>query len=207
MDRNPRSAATIWLTGIPRSGKSTLAFALERHLREAGVECAVLDGDDLRRHLWPELGFSRQDRDLNVSRIGHLAALLAGHGIVPIVAAVSPYRDARENVRMRLGRFVEIYCRCPVEVASARDFKGLYDRARRGEGAPVTGAGAAYEEPPDPQVVVSTDVESVEESMNRILASLERCLGMALHDAEGAVIKAEGSNFRETGNGAIGIRP
>lgn len=161
-------AITVWLTGIPRSGKTTLAYALRERFWEIGQRSAVLDGDEIRERLSPDLGFSERDRELNVRRIGYVASLLTRNGVISIVAAVSPYRSGRDQNRELLEKFVEIYCHCPVDVAARRDFKGIYERAQRGEIRGVTGLDAPYEVPISPEATVNTGTESVAESLEKI---------------------------------------
>lgn len=166
-------ALTIWFTGLSCSGKTTLAQGLRVRLEGVGTIVQVLDGDEVRRRLSPGLGFTKQDRDTNIQRIGQMANVLSQNGITVVVAAVSPYRIARDLVRNEIGRFVEVYCRCPISVAERRDLKGLYMRARRGEITSVAGIDAPYEEPLTPEVVADTDVETIEESLNKIWAKLQ----------------------------------
>ena len=164
---------TIWLTGLPCSGKSTLARALGAALKDRGCAVEILDGDEVREHLSRGLGFSRADRDENIRRIGYVARLLSRNGVATIVAAVSPYRGARAEVRAGVERFVEVFVKCPVEVCIQRDVKGLYKRALEGQLANMTGIADPYEEPLQPDLVVATDQESVDACLTRILNSLE----------------------------------
>jgi adenylylsulfate kinase len=163
---------TVWLTGLPASGKSTLAQALQERFREVKHNVEVLDGDAIRRTISNDLGFSREDRDENVRRIGNIAGLLASNGVTVIVAAVSPYRAARDLNRHDIENYLEVYCRCPLEVAETRDPKGIYRRARAGELRHVTGIDDPYEEPLHPEVIVDTDKETVIESLENIWAAL-----------------------------------
>jgi len=164
---------TVWFTGLPSSGKSTLAGLLSEALRQRGLAVELLDGDEVRTVLTRGLGFSREDRDENIRRIAWVAKVLTRNGVVAITAAISPYRAARDHARQEIGRFVEVYVACPVEVCIQRDVKGLYARALRGEIEQFTGVSDPYEEPLQPEVVVRTDVESPEESLQRIVGSLE----------------------------------
>jgi ATP sulfurylase/adenylyl-sulfate kinase len=164
---------TIWLTGLSGAGKSTLARGLAAALRERGRRVEVLDGDEVREHLSKGLGFSKQDRDTNIRRIAYVARLLTRNGVVTIVAAISPYREVRDEARQQIGAFVEVYIHCPLEELVRRDVKGLYARALRGEIPQFTGVSDPYEEPLAPEVVVHTDRERPEESVARILAYLE----------------------------------
>lgn len=167
---------TLWLTGMSGAGKSTLSAPLARRLRALGRRVEVLDGDEVRTHLSKGLGFSREDRDTNIRRIGFVANLLSRNGVVAITAAISPYRAVRDEVRAMVtrdgGAFVEVYVSCPVEVLAARDVKGLYKKALAGEIPQFTGVSDPYEPPLAPEVVVASDRETVDESVERILARL-----------------------------------
>ena len=165
--------ATLWLTGLPCSGKSTLAFRIGQELEHRGHEVEVLDADVLRAGICRGLGFSKQDRDENVARIGWVCGALNRHGVVAIAAVVSPYREARTRLRTSLQRFVEIYVDAPVSVCMERDVKGLYAKAKRGEIAHFTGLDDPYEEPLTPEIVVATARMNVDESARHILAALE----------------------------------
>jgi adenylylsulfate kinase len=162
----------VWFTGLPSSGKSTLARALEGALRSRGQRVEVLDGDEIRARLGRGLGFTREDRDENVRRIAFVARLLARQGVVAITAAISPYREVRDEARSENGRFVEVYVRCPLEVCIARDVKGLYRRALAGEIPNFTGISDPYEEPLRPELVVDTEGEGPEVGLSRILRTL-----------------------------------
>jgi adenylyl-sulfate kinase len=167
------SGFVVWFTGLSGSGKSTLGAMLAAELRHRGLPVEVLDGDEVRTHLSKGLGFSREDRDTNVRRIGFVAKLIARSGGCAITAAISPYRALRDEQRAATGRFVEVYCRCPVLVLAERDVKGLYKKALAGEIKHFTGVDDPYEEPDHPEVTVDTSAESREESLHRILARLE----------------------------------
>ena len=162
----------VWFTGLPSSGKSTLAGLLEEKLSSNGHRVEVLDGDEVRERLSRGLGFSKKDRDENVRRIAYVAKLLSRHNVVAITAAISPYRDAREDARREIGRFLEVYVKCPVEVCIQRDVKGLYQKALSGEILHFTGVSDPYEEPTDPDVVIQSDQETPEESLERILSAI-----------------------------------
>jgi adenylylsulfate kinase len=179
--RSPKHAApnearrrgfTLWLTGLPCSGKSTLSNHVAPLLREHGHDVEVLDGDVVRRDLCKGLGFSREDRDTNVLRIGFVADLLTRHGVTVIVAAVSPYAAVRDQVRQRIGRFVEVYVECPLEECERRDVKGMYQKARAGLIPAFTGVDDPYEPPTAPEVTVRTREEGVAESARAIFAKL-----------------------------------
>ncbi len=164
---------TLWFTGLPSSGKSTLARRVEEILLERGMNVEVLDGDEVRENLSKGLGFSKEDRDTNIRRIGFVAKLLARNGVVAITAAISPYRDVRDEMRRAIGRFVEVYVECPIDVLKERDVKGLYKKALAGEIKHFTGVDDPYEPPLKPEVVVHSDREGVDESVARIVGTLE----------------------------------
>jgi adenylylsulfate kinase len=168
------SGYTLWFTGLSGAGKSTLSVAVAGVLRERGQRVEVLDGDVVRTNLSKGLGFSREDRDTNIRRIGFVANLLSRNDVVAVVAAISPYRATRAEVRADIGRFVEVHVRCSLEELIRRDVKGLYQRALRGEVAQFTGVSDPYEPPLNPEVVVDTDQESVEQSVGKIVSALER---------------------------------
>ena len=164
---------TIWFTGLSGAGKSTIAAIIERSLRAAGAKVEVLDGDVVRTHLSKGLGFSKEDRDTNIRRIGFVAEMLSRHGVIAIVAAISPYRQVRDEVRGRIGNFVEVYVECPIEVLAERDVKGLYKKALAGEIGSFTGISDPYEPPLHPDVVVNSSLETPEQSARKIWAKLE----------------------------------
>jgi adenylyl-sulfate kinase len=164
---------TLWLTGLPRAGKSTVAGLIAGRLRSMGVErIEVLDGDEVREGLCRDLGFSRSDREENIHRITYVSKVLTRNGVVVLVAAISPYRESRERAREEIGSFVEIWCRASVEACAARDYKGLYEKAMRGEIDNLTGVNDPYEEPEDADLVLATDGESPEESADKVMALL-----------------------------------
>lgn len=165
---------TLWFTGMSGAGKSTISRQLELRLREHGARVEVLDGDVVRTHLSKGLGFSKEDRDENVRRIGFVCELLSRNGVIAIAAAISPYRDVRNEVRARIPNFVEIHVDCPVEVLAERDVKGLYKRALAGEIPHFTGISDPYEPPLSPEVTVNSSSETPEESVEKIWATLER---------------------------------
>jgi adenylyl-sulfate kinase len=163
----------IWLTGLSGAGKSTLAERLVARLREQGAKVELLDGDFVRTNLSQGLGFSREDRDTNIHRIGFVAELLTRHGVIVVVAAISPYRNARDQVKGKIPNFVEVHVDCPIEVLTARDTKGLYKRALAGELANFTGISDPYERPLNPSLVIHSDRESVDEGLAKIWRELD----------------------------------
>ena len=165
---------TIWLTGLSGAGKSTLAVALRTRFEKFASQVEILDGEELRKHSSAGLVFTKADRDEHIRRIGETAKRLTENQAVVIVAAISPYREARDEIRRKIAYFVEVYCRCPLEIAEARDTKGLYKRARRGELICFTGIDDPYEEPLQPEVVVDTNKETVSESVHKICSALHR---------------------------------
>lgn len=164
---------TLWFTGLSGAGKTTLARLVETELNSRGHKVEVLDGDIIRTNLSKGLGFSKEDRDTNIRRIGFVCHLLARNDVVAIAAAISPYRQIRDEVRRQLGSFVEVYCKCALEVLVERDVKGLYKKALAGEIKDFTGVDDPYEPPLEAEVVVETDHETPEESAARIVARLE----------------------------------
>jgi adenylyl-sulfate kinase len=164
---------TLWFTGLPSSGKSTLARRVEEILLERGMNVEVLDGDEVRENLSKGLGFSKQDRDTNIRRIGFVAKLLSRNGVVAITAAISPYKDVRDEMRRAIGRFVEVYVACPIDVLKERDVKGLYKKALAGEIKHFTGVDDPYEAPVKPEIHIDSDRESVDESVAKIIRTLE----------------------------------
>lgn len=160
--------ATIWLTGLSGAGKTTITQALEQKLQAGGYEIEVLDGDVVRTNLTKGLGFSKADRDENIRRIGFVANLLTRHGVIVLVSAISPYREMREEVRKRIGNFVEVFVNAPLNVCEERDVKGLYQQARKGEIKGFTGIDDPYEAPLNPEVECRTDLEEVEESVAKV---------------------------------------
>lgn len=171
---NSENAPAIWLTGLSGAGKTTLGCALLERLGNEGRRVELLDGDTLRKHLCRGLGFSRADRDENIRRIAFVASLLARHGVIPIVAAISPYREARREARELIGNFIEVWVNAPLDVCEMRDPKGLYRKARAGEIPAFTGIDDPYEPPAAPEVECRTDVESLAESVEKVLRELRR---------------------------------
>jgi adenylyl-sulfate kinase len=164
---------TLWFTGLSGAGKSTLANMIAKELLARGHRVELLDGDEIRTNLSKGLGFSKEDRDTNIRRIGYVAKLLARNGVVAITAAISPYREIRDEVRRSHDRFVEVYVKCSIDKLVERDVKGLYKKALKGEIASFTGISDPYEEPYNPELVVESDRETPQESLRRLLNRLE----------------------------------
>lgn len=165
---------TLWFTGLSGAGKSTLSNLVLQRLVKYGAKVEVLDGDVVRTHLSKGLGFSKEDRDENIRRIGFVCQLLSRNGVIAIAAAISPYRSVREEVRSRIPSFVEVYMACPVEVLAERDVKGLYKKALAGEVKQFTGVSDPYEPPVAPEITVHSSTETPEESLERIWDTLKR---------------------------------
>jgi adenylyl-sulfate kinase len=174
MNLNHHGGCTVWFTGLSGAGKSTLANLIEKDLRARGMRVEVLDGDVIRTHLSKGLGFSKADRDTNIRRIGWVCEVLSRNGVVAIAAAISPYREIRDEVRGKIGRFVEVYVTAPIDVLTERDVKGLYKKALAGEIKNFTGVDDPYEPPLDPEVVCHSDgSETPQESAAKVLRKLE----------------------------------
>ena len=171
-----RPGATVWLTGLPSAGKSTIARALADRLRAEGHRVELLDGDELRTHLTADLGFSRSDRDTNVQRVGFVARLLARNGIIVLVPVIAPYAAARAKVRSEHDAdgttFVEVHVATPLELCAERDVKGLYAKQRAGELSGLTGVDDPYEIPQSPELRLDTQDLTVDESATRVYAAL-----------------------------------
>ncbi len=166
---------TLWFTGLSGAGKSTLATLVAAELRERGSNVEIMDGDAVRTNLSKGLGFSKEDRDTNIRRIGYVCNLLSRNGVVAMSAAISPYMAVRDEVRrMTESRFVEVYVECPIDVLTERDVKGLYKKAIAGEIKNFTGISDPYEGPEDPEIRVHSDTQSVAESAQHIIDRLER---------------------------------
>jgi len=174
--RNGYKGVVLWFTGLPSSGKSTLAHQLERTLFERNCNAYVLDGDNIRHRLNKDLSFAPEDRKENIRRIGEVANLFADAGVITIAAFISPYREDRDQARALNdpGRFFEVYCKCSLETCEQRDPKGLYRRARKGEVEAFTGISAPYEEPENPEVLVETDRCSLDACVYQIVDYLEK---------------------------------
>ena len=163
---------TVWFTGLPSSGKSTLARMLEKVLNDMDFHVEVLDGDEVRLRLSKGLGFSKEDRDENIRRISYVAKIITRCGAVAITCAISPYREIRDEARKEIGRFVEVYVKCSLEECIKRDVKGLYKKALSGEIKNFTGISDPYEAPLNPEIVVETHKETQEESLSKIVSGL-----------------------------------
>lgn len=162
----------IWLTGLPGSGKTTIGRILQTKLKERGLKVELFDGDEVRKQLSPDLGFTKQDRELHAKRVAYLSKLLARNGIIAIVSLISPYRSFRAFARQEIGNFVEVYVRCSLETCMKRDPKGLYKKALRGEIKDLTGVQDPYEEPVNPEVVVDSELQDPEHGAEKILCTL-----------------------------------
>ena len=173
MTANQPKGFCIWFTGLSGAGKSTLSQAVSEILRGRGRNVEILDGDEVRENLSKGLGFSREDRDTNIRRIGYVCHLLSRNGVISISAAISPYRIVRDENRRRIVHFVEIFVKCPIDVLVQRDVKGLYKKALAGEIKNFTGISDPYEEPLEPEIVVESDKETVEHSTRKIIRYLE----------------------------------
>lgn len=163
---------TVWLTGLSGSGKSAISHLLGKKLKEWGRNVEILDSDVVRTNLCQGLGFHKQDQGICVQRIAFVCKLLTRNGVAVISASISPYREARENARKEIGNFIEVYAKCPPEVCAQRDIEGMHNRALRGEIQDSPGASDPYEEPLNPELVVETEKETVEESANKIVNKL-----------------------------------
>jgi len=166
---------TLWFTGLSGAGKTTISGILEKELRERGSKLEILDGDVVRENLSKGLGFSKEDRDTNIRRIAFVADLLSRNGVPVITAAISPYKEIRDEARQTMGdRFIEVYVKASVDTCAERDVKGLYKKAFAGEIKEFTGVSDPYEAPENPEVVCDTESESAEESAQKLIAYLEQ---------------------------------
>jgi len=163
---------TVWFTGLSGAGKTTISRAVDKELKSYSYNVEILDGDVVRQNLTKGLGFSKEDRDENIRRVGFVAGLLTRNQVIVLVSAISPYQEIRQEVRERIGNFVEVYVNAPLEVCEQRDVKGLYKKARAGEIKNFTGIDDPYEPPLNPDVECRTDLESLEESVSKVLAKL-----------------------------------
>jgi adenylylsulfate kinase len=164
---------TLWFTGLSGSGKSTISERVAHRLQKMGLPVEILDGDIVRTHLSKGLGFSQEDRDENIKRVGFVCQLLTRNGVPNIASVISHYRAARDYNRQKINNFVEVYVACPVEVCAQRDVKGLYQKAMAGEIKHFTGVDDPYEEPLNPEITCHTDKESIEESVEKVVKKLQ----------------------------------
>lgn len=164
---------TLWFTGLSGAGKTTISAVIAQKLRDAKYKLEVLDGDVVRTNLTKGLGFSKEDRDTNVRRIGFVANLLTRNGVIVIVSAISPYRAVRDELKEKIGSFVEIFVNAPVEECEKRDVKGLYKKARAGEIKQFTGISDPYEPPLTPEIECRTDLEELDESVEKVMSYLK----------------------------------
>ncbi len=164
---------TVWFTGMSGAGKTALAVVLERELLRRGLKVERLDGDIVRQSLTRDLGFSKEDRDTNIERVTFVAKLLTRNGVAVLCSFISPYRAVRAKVKEEVGNFVEVYCHAPLEVLIERDVKGMYKKAIAGEIKHFTGISDPYEVPEKPEVTINSGVETIEESLSKILRKLE----------------------------------
>jgi adenylylsulfate kinase len=164
---------TLWFTGLPCSGKSAVADRVAEILKRQGLRVERLDGDIVRQSLTRDLGFSKEDRNENIHRVTFVAKLLTRNGVAVLTSFISPYREIRAHARQEIGNFVEVYVRCPLDVCMERDIKGMYTKALKGEIKEFTGISDPYEEPLNPEIVLETDKESLEESANKVLKRLK----------------------------------
>ena len=165
---------TVWFTGLPSSGKSSIARILERQFRKWNIKTELLDGDIIRTNLSKGLGFSKEDRETNIKRLGFVCHLLTKNGICAIASAISPYREGRDYNRKMIGNFFEVYVKTSLEECEKRDVKGLYQKARAGGIKNFTGVNDPYEEPLHPDMVCETERETAEESAAKVIQGLER---------------------------------
>lgn len=191
-----RRGFTVWFTGLPSAGKSTLAELLAAELRQGGHGVEVFDGDVVRTHLCKGLGFSKEDRDENIRRIGFVCAMVTRHGGAAIAAAISPYRAIRDEVRSKVGNFVEVYVETTIETCIKRDVKGLYKKALAGEIKGFTGVDDPYEPPENPELTICTENETPQESATKILRKIEE-LGYLTPAKAPALTPEEESRIRQ----------
>lgn len=192
LNAHQQPGVTVWFTGLSGAGKSTISRAVETWLKTYEYKVEILDGDVVRQNLTKGLGFSKEDRDENIRRIGFVAHLLTRNQVIVLVSAISPYRAVRQEVRERIGNFVEVYVNAPLEVCEQRDVKGLYKKARAGEIKSFTGIDDPYEPPLNPEVECRTHLETLEESVFKVLTKL-RELGYL-----GLMVRVPNSQYSKT---------
>jgi adenylyl-sulfate kinase len=168
-----QKGVTVWFTGLSGAGKTALAIRLEQELRQRGLRVERLDGDIVRQGLTSDLGFSKEDRDKNIERVTFVAKLLTRNGVAVLCSFISPYRQARANARQQTGNFIEVYCHAPLETLIKRDVKGLYKKALAGEIENFTGISDPYEEPVNPEVIINSATETIEQSLAKVLGKLQ----------------------------------
>lgn len=168
-----QQGVVVWFTGFSGAGKSTIADALTKKLKSEGYQLEVLDGDEVRENLTKDLGFSKEDRDTNIRRIGFVARLLARNGVIVLVPVISPYRAIREEMRASIDNFVEVFVNAPISVCEERDVKGLYKKVREGQIKQFTGISDPYEPPTNPEVECRTDLEELSESVDKIFNKIK----------------------------------
>lgn len=163
---------TLWFTGLPCSGKSAVADKVAEILQEKGLKVERLDGDIVRQSLTRDLGFSKKDRDENIRRVTFVAKLLTRNGVAVLTSFISPYRKIRDEAREKIGNFIEVYAKCPLDVCMERDLKGMYKKAIKGEIKEFTGISDPYEEPLNPEILLETDKETLDESASKVVQKL-----------------------------------
>ena len=184
-----QKGVTIWFTGLSGAGKTALAIPLEEELRKRALRVERLDGDIVRQGLTRDLGFSKEDRDKNIERVTFVAKLLTRNGVAVLCSFISPYREVRAKSRQEIGNFVEVYCYAPMETLMERDVKGLYKKAIAGEIPNFTGVSDPYEAPENPEVMIDSSKETIEQSLAKVLSKLEE-LGYVPPAPEGDVYSA-----------------
>lgn len=168
-----QKGVTLWFTGLPCSGKSAAADRVAEILRERGFRVERLDGDIVRQSLTRDLGYSREDRNENIRRVTFVAKLLTRNGVFVLTSFISPYREIRAHARQEIGNFIEIYTKCPLDVCMSRDVKGMYKKALKGEIKEFTGISDPYEEPLNPEILLETDKDTIEESAAKVLERMK----------------------------------
>lgn len=168
-----QKGVTVWFTGLSGAGKTTIGDRLSIHLRKLGYKVEILDGDQVRQNLSQGLGFSKEDRDINIRRIGFVANLLTRNDVIVLVMAISPYREIRNEMRQLIGNFIEVFVNSPLTICEQRDVKGMYQKARSGEIKQFTAIASPYEPPLSPEIECKTDQETIEESVFKVLTKLQ----------------------------------